>query len=314
MEAPLFDVEVVEKADQESRTPKWVARADWSSGDAGLAFWSAHPPAIRDEFLIGRAESYAANMRAEIVAQRRRQHELWAARAELIEGNTKRIADLPDDDMGKRRRRHIEEQGKENLLSLRAQMIVSRHEVRQAVRYIRAVQPKPASKIIGTISGSIAGKRVHVVLKKPQDYTVLSLWQPWAQMVVWSVKQFETRSWTTAYRGLLLIHAAKRWTQAEKDYCARYPFAMEISERLGGAISDLPRGCIVGCAELYDIIPTVHVTRLAERERAVGDFTAGRFAWRMVNAREFATPIPVKGGQGLFKWTGVLDHALLQTM
>jgi activating signal cointegrator 1 len=303
----LIDAEVVEKDDKESRVPKWNARADWSSGDTYLAFWSAHPPDQRDQFMTGRAEWAVINLREQIGAQRRRQHELWAARRHMIEINKKMIAELPNDDLGKRRRKYIEDHQKEDLLSLRAQMIVSRYEVRRCVRYVRAVQPKPASKHIGTISGSIAGKRVHISMQKEQAYTVLSLWQPWASMVAWGIKQFETRSWSTQYRGVLLIHAAKHWTQSEKDYCSRYPFAMEISERLGGAISDMPRGCIIGSVELVDILPTEWLTRLAERERAVGNFTAGRFAWKLVNARELATPIPVKGGQGLFKWAGVIE-------
>ncbi len=37
----------------------------------------------------------------------------------------------------------------------------------------------------------------------------LSLLQPWATLVVMGVKQIETRSWRTDYRGPLLIHASK---------------------------------------------------------------------------------------------------------
>lgn len=135
----LIDAEVKDKTD---RTPEWVARADWSSGDTYLAFWSAYPPEQRDEFMMGRAEWAVINLRAEIVAQRKLQHELWTERREVIEGNKERIAKLPDDDLGKRRRKYIEDHQKEDLLSLRAQMIVSRHEVRRCIKYVRAVQPK----------------------------------------------------------------------------------------------------------------------------------------------------------------------------
>lgn len=303
----LIEAEIVEKGDRESRTPEWVHRADWSSGDAFLAYWSAHPPERRDRFLIGHAEGTLINLHDTIRAQRALQHQLWAERAEALRVASDQIADLPDNEMGKRRRKHIEVQCKEHLLSLRAQMIVSRQQLRRCVRYVRAIQMKPVSKHLGMISGSIAGKRVHVSMQKEQTYTVLSLWQPWASMVVWGVKMFETRSWSSPYRGVLLIHAAKHWTQDEKDYCSRDPFAREIADRLGGAISDLPRGCIIGSVDLVDIMPTVHLTRLPERERKVGNFAPGRFGWKLVNAREFATPIPVRGGQQLFKWTGVLD-------
>jgi len=38
---------------------------------------------------------------------------------------------------------------------------------------------------------------------------VLTLWQPWASWVG-IIKYHETRCWRTNYRGLLIIHAAKR--------------------------------------------------------------------------------------------------------
>jgi ASCH domain len=38
----------------------------------------------------------------------------------------------------------------------------------------------------------------------------LSLHQPWASLVALGVKKIETRSWSTRYRGPLLIHAAKQ--------------------------------------------------------------------------------------------------------
>ncbi len=37
----------------------------------------------------------------------------------------------------------------------------------------------------------------------------LSLLQPWVTLVILGVKQIETRSWSTAYRGPLLIHASR---------------------------------------------------------------------------------------------------------
>jgi len=41
------------------------------------------------------------------------------------------------------------------------------------------------------------------------EIKAISLWQPWASLVIGGHKQFETRSWRTRYRGLLAIHAAR---------------------------------------------------------------------------------------------------------
>lgn len=43
---------------------------------------------------------------------------------------------------------------------------------------------------------------------------IISLWQPWASAISLGLKQFETRSWSTNYSGLLAIHAAKRSCKA----------------------------------------------------------------------------------------------------
>lgn len=47
-------------------------------------------------------------------------------------------------------------------------------------------------------------------LLAPGEYKTITLWQPYATLVATGIKQYETRSWPTNYRGPLLIHAAKR--------------------------------------------------------------------------------------------------------
>ena len=38
----------------------------------------------------------------------------------------------------------------------------------------------------------------------------ITVWQPWASLLVSGRKRYETRSWATTYRGPIAIHAAKR--------------------------------------------------------------------------------------------------------
>ena len=38
----------------------------------------------------------------------------------------------------------------------------------------------------------------------------LTIWQPWASLLVSGQKKYETRSWATTYRGPIAIHAAMR--------------------------------------------------------------------------------------------------------
>lgn len=47
----------------------------------------------------------------------------------------------------------------------------------------------------------------------------LSLWQPWASLVVLLVKWIETRSWATSYRGPLVIHSTASLPPLAMDAC-----------------------------------------------------------------------------------------------
>lgn len=125
-------------------TPEWVHRADWSSKDALLAFWSAHPPALRNAFLKARAAGAVTHFREQICALRHKQHELWLNREQLIDDAAARIAELPDSDsdVGRRKRKDIQEDAKEHLGALRTEMRVLRADVRRCIKYLRAIEPK----------------------------------------------------------------------------------------------------------------------------------------------------------------------------
>ena len=124
----------------------------------------------------------------------------------------------------------------------------------------------------------------------------ISLIQPWATLIVAGLKRYETRSWSTPYRGHILIHASKK---VDHRYLAR-PDVARLVMQAGfyhfptGAI--IGRAIIAGCVqaeELADLIP--------DAERLVGDFGEGRFAWAMQNAVMFEQPIECKGHLGI--WT-----------
>lgn len=129
----------------------------------------------------------------------------------------------------------------------------------------------------------------------------ISLWQPWATLVALGVKQFETRGWATNYRGPLAIHAAKR--KADK-----YELNEAILESLIDAgftrLSELPYGCIVCTVDLVDCCTTesAHLSSFwRPAERHFGDYTPGRFAWRLANVQPVDN-IPARGSQGFWNW------------
>ena len=67
---------------------------------------------------------------------------------------------------------------------------------------------------------------------------VLSLKQPFAELVVSGRKKIELRKWNTKFRGVFLIHASK---VPDKGAMEEFNF------------DDLPLGCIVGKVELFNV-------------------------------------------------------------
>lgn len=130
----------------------------------------------------------------------------------------------------------------------------------------------------------------------------ISLWQPWATLIALGVKRFETRSWSTNYRGPLAIHAAKR--KADRTELNRTIVDVLVSNGITGT-GQLPYGCIVCMVDLVDILYSDEAPKssfFGERERYFGDYSPGRFAWRLANVR-LVDNIPARGSQGFWEWT-----------
>lgn len=133
------------------------------------------------------------------------------------------------------------------------------------------------------------------------EYKALTLYQPWADLVAYGLKKFETRGWKTSHRGLLFIHAAKKWSDEESQYAAR--FRREYPAVAAALTDTVPLGCIVAVVKLVDCIP-VEVLRdsLTAQERAFGNYEDGRYAWKLELVKRPPVPIPAQGKQGLWTW------------
>ncbi|MDD5013570.1 MAG: ASCH domain-containing protein [Atribacterota bacterium] len=166
-------------------------------------------------------------------------------------------------------------------------------------------------------------------------YRVLSMYQPFATLLVHGIKKIETRSaptnWT-ADKGIYLIHAAKKWDRNITSLIWQEPFysALEslgyIWDNEGEPQCDLPIGCIIGSIEVveYCLIhefenkPTIISSfsksynvlnlqpgtigfEIPEPELSYGDYTYGRYAWICQNPRVLKEPMPYNGGQGYYQ-------------
>ena len=129
----------------------------------------------------------------------------------------------------------------------------------------------------------------------------LSLWQPWASFMDLGYKTNETRSWATNYRGPLIIHAAKNITAVKDADDILEEGGIDMSKRSVVAGTQWPRGVILCVVDLIDCVPTEKIRDgLTQLERAMGDYSDGRFAWMTKHVRRIKPAIPYRGMQGLF--------------
>ena len=131
--------------------------------------------------------------------------------------------------------------------------------------------------------------------------TVISLLQPWASLVAMGYKTIETRSWSTAYRGPLLIHASKGTSGLV--FCDQPIFKKYLHD------IQLPFGAIIGEVTLYSIVQITDLSMNDEKlgeltleEKVFGDYTTGRYAWIFKNALPLQQPVPARGLPGLWQF------------
>ena len=126
----------------------------------------------------------------------------------------------------------------------------------------------------------------------------ISLHQPHATFIALGLKPFETRHWATRYRGPLLIHAAKRrMTWGDCRLCERI-FDLAMEKGVPGLEENLPLGAFVCMVDLVDCWPVERLTmdNLTE-SNDLGDFSKGRFAWKLRNVRRIVWPVAARGRQ-----------------
>lgn len=134
----------------------------------------------------------------------------------------------------------------------------------------------------------------------------LTVWQPWASLFVLGEKHLETRGWPCYLKPgtLLALHAAKRPPLLPADDPAFREALNWILAAHDLALELLPRGAVLGTARFVSQMVCSSRLRagLSLRERLFGDYSNGRYAWRLEVVEVFPSPIPATGRQGIWRW------------
>lgn len=116
----------------------------------------------------------------------------------------------------------------------------------------------------------------------------LSIQQPWANLVVWGLKSIEIRTWSTRYRGSLLIHASQN---VDKKALKRFPMQQQSL------------GAVIGRVELVDVRPFTEElwAESADAHLDSGAYVSGLYAWFIADPVPLEHSVPCRGKPGLFE-------------
>ena len=139
---------------------------------------------------------------------------------------------------------------------------------------------------------------------------VISLWQPYATLAVSGYKRFETRPFpppSALAPGERLAIAATKQIKTEQQIVVNAPRLQRYYSQIGlPEWRTLVRGCIVGTVLLGEafVITAEAIAKIDEQEYVFGDWRDGRWAWPLLDPIALATPIPMRGRQGIWNYAG----------
>lgn len=137
----------------------------------------------------------------------------------------------------------------------------------------------------------------------------LTIWQPWASLIIEGWKPREFRSWaapSSVVGSRIVIHAAKRPMRAAElrdimEYVVSrdgvldgiLPAANDLLERAWRREVELPMSAGLGVA-------TLGQPRIIDRDATTGE--TPRYAWPMIDVEKWSRPVAAKGAQGFWDW------------
>ncbi len=127
---------------------------------------------------------------------------------------------------------------------------------------------------------------------------VLSLTEPYATLIKNGIKNIETRSWKTTYRGRLYIHASS--TKIPKAYRENQALMSLVNNK------ELSYGNIICSCDLVDCVEMtdefIDDIRKNNNEYVTGIYAKGRYAWILKNIEILDNPIKAKGHLGIWNY------------
>ncbi|MDI3420719.1 ASCH domain-containing protein [Streptomyces luteolus] len=124
----------------------------------------------------------------------------------------------------------------------------------------------------------------------PETFPTLTISQPYAGLIMASVKDVESRSWATKYRGPLAVHAGMQ--RHRDDPGVPVTASMRVQGRDEALALDEVYGALLGWVTLVDVV-TDHPSQWAQESM---------FHWVLAEPRLLDEALPMQGKQGLWRY------------
>lgn len=127
----------------------------------------------------------------------------------------------------------------------------------------------------------------------------LTIQQPYAELIAQGQKMVENRTWSTPYRGPLLIHAGKGM-----DYLTWTTGPRGIEPETGLRAGEFKFGCLVARCILAGCVSSASIRR-GDLDQAYPwirshKYVEGPYCFILQNIERLPTPLPFRGAQGLW--------------
>lgn len=138
----------------------------------------------------------------------------------------------------------------------------------------------------------------------------LSVKQPWCWAIVNGPKRIENRSWNTAYRGQIAIHASLPWDNGgENSQIVQSEWRQLTGDgSLRRSSAGIEFGAVLAVADLVDVC----TVRGDHTSCWCGTTWAAPYQchWRLENVQRLTEPVPCRGALSLWRLPDEVDAAV----
>lgn len=144
----------------------------------------------------------------------------------------------------------------------------------------------------------------------------ISIWQPFASLIVKGCKVYETRGWPAPASVIgqrIGIASTKSILPPQRSHYDAEHFRAFYEDLNLPVLDDLPHGFLLGTVILdsVNLMTEEFIDGVSREEQAYGWWTPGNYAWGLIDPFELAEPIRIRGAQGLYEWNGDLPDGAL---